>query len=51
VLLPGPRVTCDDTGEALEITLPDAVCRDIAEAVRPQPGTYRVGTLTVNMVA
>lgn len=50
VLLPGPQVTCNDTGQALEITLPDAVCQGVAETVRREPGTYRVDALTVNIV-
>lgn len=50
VLLPGPQVTWNGAGEALEITLPDAVCHGIAEAIRPQPGAYRVDGLTVTVV-
>ncbi|WP_067806834.1 suppressor of fused domain protein [Actinomadura formosensis] len=50
VLLPGQRFGHDRTQEALEITLPDEVSRAVAETVRPQPGTYRVGALTVNVV-
>ncbi|TDC53891.1 suppressor of fused domain protein [Actinomadura sp. KC345] len=51
VLLPGQEVTHNHTGEALEVTLPDAVSHAIADGIRPQPGTYRAGALTVNVVA
>ncbi|MES9537617.1 suppressor of fused domain protein [Actinomadura sp. NPDC000600] len=51
VLLPGPEFGHTRAEDALEITLPDEVSRAVAEAVRPQPGTYRVGALTVNVVA
>ncbi|TYK52546.1 suppressor of fused domain protein [Actinomadura decatromicini] len=51
VLLPGRAVTHNDTGQALEITLPDAVSHAIAAAVRPEPGRYTVDALTVNVIA
>lgn len=50
VLLPGDRITHTDTGDALEITLPNATSHALAEAVRPHPGTYTVDTLTVTVV-
>ncbi|WP_433473765.1 suppressor of fused domain protein [Spirillospora sp. CA-142024] len=50
VLLPGRAFGHSETGQALEITLPDAVSRAVAEAVQPRPGAYRVGPLTVNVV-
>lgn len=51
VLLPGREFRHTRDGGALEITMPDGVARAVAEAVRPRPGTYRIGPLTVNVVS
>ncbi|MFD0537005.1 hypothetical protein ACFQY7_28020 [Actinomadura luteofluorescens] len=51
VLLPGRDFRHARNGDALEITMPDGVCRAVADTVRPQPGSYLVGPLTVNVVA
>ncbi|GAA4232635.1 hypothetical protein GCM10022254_33070 [Actinomadura meridiana] len=53
VLLPGREFTHRRTEQALEITLPDAVSRAIADVVRPRPGNYAILTapgLTVAVV-
>ncbi|WUI01498.1 suppressor of fused domain protein [Spirillospora sp. NBC_00431] len=50
VLVPGPVFAHNETDQALEITLPDAVSHGIAEAVRPHPGTYIVDALTIEVV-
>ncbi|MEU8303501.1 suppressor of fused domain protein [Actinomadura sp. NPDC048955] len=51
VLLPGRDFRHARNGDALEITMPDGVCRAVADTVRPRPGSYLVGLLTVNVVA
>ncbi|MFF5261862.1 suppressor of fused domain protein [Actinomadura viridis] len=45
VFLPGPEFSHRETGEALEIYIPEAAAADLAAAVTTAPGDYRVPSL------